>query len=335
MKRLLLAFSLLFIVVLGLGYHFFHQFKQEFCAPGSLKISKIVLVPSGVGLNRISEVLAQEGIIRDAFVFLWGVRFQGKARELKAGEFEFQPLVSPEEVMNILISGRTYTYKFTVAEGLTTEEILREIHQIKVLEGDILKLPNEGDLLPETYHFTRGYSRQSLVKRMRESKEAMLENLWKNRSPDCPFKTKEEALIIASIVEKETGLPEERPLIAAVFINRLKKKMMLQSDPTISYILHKEQGRPLNQGLSKEDLKYNSPFNTYLNAGLPPAPICNPGKESLIAVFYPKDSEVLYFVANGKGGHTFSSSLKNHQKNHAHWRKVRKELKEAQVKENS
>ena len=230
-----------------------------------------------------------------------------------------------------LFQEKVYQHKFTAAEGLTTAQIVEHLSSLTALEGQIQKLPEEGTLLPETYYFSQGDLRQKIIKRMETAQKIFMDRLWRTRPLDSPFQTKTEALILASIVEKETGLPQERPLIAAVFINRLKKGMALQSDPTISYILHKEQGRTLNEGLTKNDLKYSSPFNTYQNRGLPPHPICNPGQASLEAVFKPAPSKALYFVADGTGGHVFSTTLKEHQKNHAKWRKIRQNLKKTEA----
>lgn len=325
MRRLGIAFSLLFLLLVCAGYYTYSKFRNYFQSPGSLSQTKILVIPPGKGLAQIANLLVTEGVIKDSFAFYWGVRLQQKGRQLKAGEYEFPAAISPKQVVDLLISGKVYQHKITIPEGLTTDQILKEIKQSDILSGPISNPPMEGSLLPETYLFMRGDTRQALIERMQKDQNKILDQLWQNRSSDCPFKTKKEAIILASIVEKETALPKERPLIAAVFLNRLQKGMLLQSDPTVTYLLHKQSERPLNQALTKMDLKIKSPYNTYVYKGLPPGPICNPGKASLKAVFHPAPSQALYFVADGSGGHVFSTSLKEHQKNHRKWRKIRLE----------
>lgn len=331
MKRLALAFSLVFILLCLLSSLGFYHFSRTFTERGSLSTDRLLSIPQGATLNEISRLLEKEGIIKDAFVFYWGARLKGDGGRLQAGEYEFKAAMSPQDVLALLVSGKVYQHKYTAAEGLTSEKIIEQIKALEPLVGDIARIPEEGALLPETYLFSRGETRQKLVNRMTAARNALLETLWRNRPSQCPFHTQEEAVVLASIVEKETALAQERPLIAAVFLNRLRKQMPLQSDPTVVYVLYKEKAYSLNHGLSKADLGYESPYNTYLHKGLPPTPICNPGKASLKAVFYPALSDALYFVADGTGGHIFSETLKMHQVNHAKWRKIRKELKKEQL----
>jgi UPF0755 protein len=214
----------------------------------------------------------------------------------------------------------------TFAEGLTTAEILSQLALTEGLMGIVTALPAEGALLPETYHFSYGDKRQAIVGRMAASLRDQLADLWAKRAPGLPLDSPRDALILASIVEKETAKAAERPRIAQVFLNRLAKGMRLQSDPTVVYGLTKGR-RPLSRPLTTADLKTPSPFNTYLIGGLPPSPICNPGSASLESVLRPAPSEELYFVADGTGGHVFAKALKEHNLNVAKWRKIRPERK--------
>jgi len=223
--------------------------------------------------------------------------------------------------MQILIEGKSIEHKVTIAEGLTVAEIYKVLEETPLLEGDLPPPPSEGSLLPETYSYLRGENRATLVERMQKDMDSTLTELWENRAPNIAIDTKEEALILASIVEKETGVASERSHVAAVFHNRLRKGMKLQSDPTVIYAitLGKEK---LDRPLSKSDLGTDSPYNTYQVTGLPPGPIANPGRAALEATLKPDDSDDLYFVANGSGGHAFAKTLEEHNKNVAEWRKI-------------
>lgn len=334
---LILWFFGIGIMLTGLvGYGFFKKLEKDFQVPGPLTKAQILDIPSGLGILQIGMLLHEQGIIWDPLPFVWMSRWHTMVKErthhkketLKAGEYEISAKASAKEIYEALLSGKVYLHKITVSEGMTSAQIMDLLNGLPTLSGTLCPDLPEGTLLPETYLFPKGESRQALITRMKKAQEDFLDPLWTERSPQCGFKNKHEAIVLASIVEKETALPQERSRIASVFINRLHHQMLLQSDPTVAYVLHKEQGRPLNQGLSKEDLKIESPLNTYRHAGLPPVPICNPGKASLWAVFHPETTTFLYFVADGTGGHVFSSTLTQHVKNHQHWRKIRKKLKE-------
>jgi UPF0755 protein len=318
--RVLLAFGytsvvlvLLVAAVVGWGY-------AEFTRPGPLRVSRVAIIPLGLGLEGIGETLAGAGVIRHPEVFTIGTKLSGVARDLKAGEYRFPERASPRGVMEILIGGQTVVRRLTLAEGLTVAQILAKLEASDGLSGAVDTLPAEGSLLPETYHFAFGDERAALLARMRDGMTRLLADQWPKRRAKLPFKTPEEALVLASIVERETGIGDERALIAGVFINRLRRGMRLQSDPTVAYgIAPDGLGRPLTRG----DLARPNPYNTYLIAGLPPTPICNPGRASVRAALNPAKTEFLYFVADGTGGHAFARTLREHNRNVARWRRSR------------
>jgi UPF0755 protein len=258
-------------------------------------------------------MLQEKGAVPHWLLFEFGLRSRKLADKIKAGEYALPPHASMASIAGILVDGKSIQHKVTVAEGLTSDMIWKLVQQDKVLVGDAGAAPDEGTLLPETYLFTRGQTRAGLLKQMRQAQATFLATRWAARAPNLPFKTMGEAVTLASIVEKETALPEERPHIASVFVNRLKIGMRLQTDPTIIYGLTK--GYPLGRGIRQSELQAATPYNTYVIAGLPPTPIANPGKDSLAAVLNPMDSKDLYFVANGKGGHVFSPTMDAHARN--------------------
>jgi UPF0755 protein len=244
---------------------------------------------------------------------------------LKAGEYEFPPEASMEQVLAMITSGRVKTYKLTVPEGWTTQMAVARVTENEALTGDVTAMPVEGAIMPETYVFRRGLTRQKMLDDMQAAQTKMLDELWRTRSVSDILKTKEQAVTLASIVEKETAIPEERPLIASVFHNRLKQGMRLQSDPTIIYGLVGGKGK-LDRGLTKDDLDSDTAYNTYKINGLPPGPIANPGRASLEAVLNPPDTGYLYFVADGSGGHAFAKTLEEHNANVAKWRVIENTL---------
>ncbi|MDZ7712636.1 MAG: endolytic transglycosylase MltG [Rhodovibrio sp.] len=322
MKRLLIAATFLITIAAvgaGLLYSWGHQ---RFTGPGPLDERKIVLIERGSGLEAIARQLTQEGVIRSPLLFRVGARVTGQARRLKAGEFEFPAEVSPERALQIIVSGRTVARTLTIPEGLTSREVVARIREAPALTGEIGQVPDEGTLLPETYHYQRGDSRADLLQRMQASMDGALAELWPRRAEELPYDTKQAAVTLASIVEKETAVPDERALVAGVFVNRLERGMRLQSDPTVRYALtegEEDLGRPL----TRADWKVEHPYNTYRITGLPPGPIANPGRAALEAALNPADTEYLYFVADGSGGHAFAKTLREHNRNVAEWRKVR------------
>ncbi len=298
----------------------------QFKAPGPLKTKTIIIIERGSGIDAIIRDLQKAGVLGHPLVFRIASRFGAADNPLKAGEFAFAPGISPEETLKLLRSGKTVVRRLTVPEGLTTADIISLLASAEGLKGVVAPIPEEGTLLPETYHFSFGDRRQAIVHRMTDAMDSLLANLWRNRPPGLPLASARKALILASIVEKETAKAVERLRIAAVFLNRLKKGMRLQSDPTVVYGLT-GGNRLLGRPLTRADLKKPSPFNTYMIEGLPPSPISNPGSAALEAVLRPAITQDLYFVADGSGGHVFSATLKEHNRNAAKWRQLNKAIK--------
>lgn len=291
----------------------------QFTSPGPLSVSTAIVIPSGTGLEGIATSLKRAGAIRHDFVFVIGARVARQARILKAGEYLIPASSSPRQVMEILASGKTVVRRLTIPEGLTAAEVMARLELAEGLTGTVAD-PDEGSLLPETYHFSYGDSRQDIVKRMQASMAETVARLWDMRATDLPVRTPEEAVILASIVERETGIPQERGLVAGVFVNRLKRGMRLQSDPTVAYGI---APGGLDRPLTRADLKEPTPYNTYVIKGLPPAPIANPGIDAIRAVMNPVATDYLYFVADGSGGHAFARTLAEHNRNVRKWRKIR------------
>ncbi|WP_309486170.1 endolytic transglycosylase MltG [Ancylobacter mangrovi] len=300
--------------------------KARYDAPGPLAEDKAVVVPGEYGLMDIAELLVKQGVIADKWVFVGAALGTRSSSRLKAGEYEFAKGATTRQVLNDIVSGKVVEYKVTVPEGLTSEQIVERIMEVPELSGTVRQIPREGSLLPETYKITRGMTREDFLRRMARAQQAALKEIWANRDPEVPLRSPDELVILASIVEKETGVANERPMVAAVFVNRLNKKMRLQSDPTIIYGLVRGKGR-LDRPLTKDDITTPTPFNTYTIGGLPPGPIGNPGRASMEAVANPAKTNHLYFVADGSGGHVFSETLKEHNRNVAKWREIERDKK--------
>lgn len=300
--------------------------EKQFDAPGPLQNEVTLEVPRGAGLDAIAADLAAAGAISDARVFALALRLFGDATSLKAGEYAFTPGSSMKEVAAVIASGRTVVYRLTVPEGLTSTEVVSLLQEAEALEGAIETVPADGALLPETYHFHRGDQRPVVLQRMTTSMDAALAEIWESRDENLPLQNPAEAVILASIIEKETGLDAERPLVAGVFVNRLRIGMPLQSDPTVVYGIT-EGKAPLGRSLTRKDLSTPTPYNTYKINGLPPGPIANPGRASIEAAVNPAETEYLYFVADGNGGHAFAKTLAEHNRNVAKWRKHLKSLR--------
>lgn len=302
--------------------------REAFFAPGPSVSATTVVVPKGAGVDRIARILSEAGAIGDPRLFRIGVRLSGRQAGLRAGEYAFPPGVSMQGIVEILASGAVVQHRLTIPEGLTVKQALALIAAAPGLEGPVPETLPEGSLLPETHAYTLGESRAALVKRMAGAMDRALASAWEGRAPDLPLKSPEEALILASIVERETGVPGERPHVAAVFLNRLRLGMRLQSDPTVIYGLADGDGT-LDRSLTRKDLESETLFNTYVIDRLPPTPICLPGPAALAAVAHPADAADLYFVADGTGGHVFSKTLAEHTRNVAKWRAVQKAAKKA------
>lgn len=325
MKHLLLSFlSFVFLSLAGIaavGAWGAHQYLST----GPLVETKYILVERGSGVSAIAKKLKSEGVISSELIFKIAAYFEDS---LKAGEYEFAPNVAMAHVIDKMEDGEVFGRKVTVPEGLTSYQIVKILNKQEDLSGEIDVLPKEGSLLPDTYLFTKNESRANKVGRMQAAMTKTLDELWETRAKDLPFKTKEEAIILASIVEKETGVGAERERIAGVFVNRLNKGMALQTDPTVIYALTmgkmKDDGKgPLGRRLLRKDLKVDSKYNTYRYAGLPPGPICNPGRAAIKATLNPEKNDYIFFVADGTGGHAFGKTLAEHNANVAKWRKIR------------
>lgn len=289
-------------------------------APGPTPESVVVVLPKGTGTQEIGNLLGKSGVI--AQPVLWPLVVKLSSRQpLQAGEYEFPAQASLATILDMMRRGQVVVHKLTIAEGLTVQQIEAVLREASGAAGKLASTPAEGSLLPSTYFYTYGQERQDLVARMQRGMAEALDEAWGKRDINVPLASKEEALVMASVVERETGIADERPHVAAVFENRLRLHMRLQSDPTVIYVLSHGEG-VMDRPLTHADLATPSPYNTYASDGLPPAPICNPGRASILAVLHPLASEDLYFVADGSGGHAFAKSLADHNQNVTRLRKL-------------
>jgi UPF0755 protein len=318
--NILLTLVFLLTVTAGVG---FVIGKQRFEAPGPLAQEKIVNVPRG-GIRETAGLLVREGVIDRPLLFVAGTLLLKTRNDLKYGEYQFRKNASLSEVVDTLIEGKVVQHTFTIPEGQTSDQVVQRLLDNDVLVGNIREIPREGTLLPETYQFTRGTTREQMIQRMQEAQRRALNEIWERRVPDLPIRTAEQLVVLASIIEKETGRPEERTRVSAVFINRLHKKMKLQSDPTIIYGLVGGKGS-LGRPIMKSEIDQPTPYNTYVIDGLPPGPIANPGRASLEAAANPARTKELYFVADGNGGHAFADTYEQHQRNVARLRAIEKQ----------
>jgi UPF0755 protein len=315
--------------VLGVGALVYWG-SVQYTEPGPLGEDRAVIIPPGSGLNAIADTLASHDVISDPWIFLGVSKLYGTENQFKAGEYLFRAHMSMSEVMETIIAGRSVQHSITVPEGLTSAQIVERLNQDPILVGSIATIPPEGALLPETYKFTRGTTRQQMLERMQRSQEQALEDIWARRNPGIPIDSPEDLVVLASIVEKETGRADERTRVAGVFINRLNKRMRLQSDPTILYGIYGGTAWLRPRTILRSDMQRSNPYNTYQIDGLPPGPIANPGRESLEAVANPSRTEDLYFVADGTGGHVFAVTLDEHNRNVARWREIEQQRRDAQ-----
>jgi len=312
----------------GLGF----TAKYAFEAPGPLGHSTVVVVPPATNARGIAERLEEDGVITDRHILVAGYYWDrakawldgAKLPNLRAGEYEIPKNASMRQVLDSLLEGKAILQKVTIPEGLTSFQIVELLNKQPDLTGEIKDLPPEGSLLPETYKFSHGTSRPEIIARMQSDAKRFVAKLWDSRSSTLPFKTSEEAIILASIVEKEAR--NERDRVAGVFLNRLTKHMRLQSDPTIIYVLTGGKGN-LGRGITKAEIESKNEYNTYQIEGLPPTPICNPGRTAIEAVMNPAVTDDLYFVADGTGNHAFASNIRDHQRNVQRWRQVEREAK--------
>jgi UPF0755 protein len=317
--------TIVLVLMIGAGLVYYYG-KQTIEAAGPLQEDKIVNIPSRAGMADIAEVLQREGVIdsnRWAFI---GAVFAMKARsDLKPGEYNFQKSASLREVIATIVEGKVVQHSVTIPEGLTSEQILGRLGENDIFAGSVREIPREGTLLPETYKFPRGTTREQVIQRMQQTQKRVVAEIWEHRSPDIPIKTPEQLVTLASIVEKETGKADERSRVAAVFTNRLRQRIKLQSDPTIIYGLVGGKGT-LGRPIKRSEIAQPSPYNTYVIDGLPPGPISNPGRASLEAAANPARTRDLFFVADGTGGHAFTETYDQHQKNVAKLRTMEKQI---------
>jgi UPF0755 protein len=306
----------------GLVYYMTGQLNSQ----GPSLTDKIVMIPRNSSADDIIDQLARENII--AHTGVMSAYIMAKRPKFRAGEYLFKKQSSMAEVLDTLINGKPITHKITIPEGLTSEQIAERLIENEVLTGDIVETPREGTLLPDTYTFERGFTREQMLKSMRLTQEKLVKDIWARRSPDVPIRSMLELVTLASIVEKETGKSDERSRVAGVFVNRLNRDMRLQTDPTVVYGIVGGKGS-LGRGLTRTELDTPTPFNTYLIKGLPPGPISNPGKAALEAAANPMKTRDIFFVADGKGGHAFAETNDQHNKNVVRWRQIEQSQREA------
>lgn len=310
-----------FLCVLGCGLIFLNL-KYYLDAPGNNTQSVNIILERGASEKSLSKDLFNNGILRypKAFILIKKIFFYRYI--MKAGEYKIPPYATIRNIIEIINKGDVVVHKLILPEGITTKEIVNKVLAAKGLVGDVHREFKEGDFIASTFFYTRGEKRMSLLARLYNHKQTVVDELWEGRTDNLPIKTKQEAIILASIIEKETGIASERPRISGVFINRLRKNMRLQADPTVIYAVTLGQ-YSLTRALTTKDLKMKSPYNTYIYVGLPPTAIGNPGRKAIEAVLNPMITNELYFVANGKYGHNFSSSLAEHNKHVTNYRKTR------------
>jgi len=324
LSRAVFSLFLTFVILSGAALAAFVALSSKLTAPGPLRQARTVLIAPGSSSRAIAARLEEQGIIDSGRLLLAAIlmdRVLGRAAPIKAGEYAVASHASIRQVLDILRSGKAIIHKVTIPEGFSTIQVIERLRKQPELQGDITKIPPEGSLLPETYVFQRGTTRDEILARMQKAQKELLDELWPKRAADLPFRTRGEAIILASIVEKETGVAAERPRVAAVFINRLKRHIRLQSDPTIIYGI--TRGKPLGRPIRKSDIAAKTPWNTYQMEGLPRTAIANPGRASIAAVLNPAQTDDIYFVADGTGGHVFAATLEAHNRNVRKWRAMK------------
>jgi UPF0755 protein len=320
------VFTVLILLSL-IGGGLFVFAKQSFESPGPLEAEKVVNIPPRLGIRDIADLLVKEGVIDHPWTFVASALLAKTHDDLKFGEYQFARQASLQDVINTLIDGKVVQHQISVPEGLTSEQIVQRLMETDILSGTIKEMPREGSMLPESYRYPRGASREQVIQRMQQAQARIVQEVWERRAPDLPLRTSQQLVILASIVEKETGRVDERTRVAAVFVNRLKQHMKLQSDPTIIYGLVGGRGT-LGRPILKSEIEQHTPYNTYVIEGLPPGPIANPGRAALEAVANPARTKELYFVADGTGGHTFSETLEQHQRAVARLRAIEQGLRD-------
>ena len=317
--------TLILVLMIGAGGAYIYG-KQKIEAPGPLQEERIVNIPARAGMTDIADALQREGVIdNNRWAFIGAVLALKARSELKPGEYLFQKNASLRDIIGIIVEGKVVQHAVTIPEGLSSEQIVARPSDNDLFSGSVREMPREGTMLPETYKFPRGTTREQVIARMQQAHKRALAEIWERRTPDLPIKTPEQLVTLASIVEKETGKSDERSRVASVFINRLRQKIKLQSDPTIIYGLVGGRGT-LGRPIKRSEIQQPSPYNTYVVDGLPPGPIANPGRASLEAAANPARTRDLFFVADGTGGHAFSDTYDQHQKNVAKLRAIEKQI---------
>src|ERR1041385_3228727 len=320
-------FSIILIVAIAGGVAWSYG-RHKFETPGPLDRDKVVNIPKGLGLRDIADLLTRENIIEQPWIFIGGVLVLKAKDELKYGEYKFTKQATLRETIETIVEGKVVQHTFTIPEGLTSEQIVAALAEVDFLAGNIREIPKEGTLPPETYNFPRGTTREQAIQRMQNQHRRVVQEVWERRSPDLPVKTPEALVTLASIVEKETGRPDERSRVAAVFVNRLRQRIKLQADPTIIYGLVGGKGT-LGRPIMRSEIEQPTPYNTYVIDGLPPGPIANPGRAALEAAANPARTRELYFVADGTGAHAFSDNLEQHRQNIAKLRQFEQQVRSA------
>jgi len=322
LTRLAMIMGVAVALLVGAGY----TIHEQYIAQGPLPTDKVVMIKGG--LSDVVEQLVQDGVVDRPILLMASIYINGVSAKIKAGEYMFKQKASLEEVIGTLTEGKAILQSIMIKEGLTSQQIVDHLKESDLLSGEITAVPPEGSLLPETYKFSRGMNRQQLLDRMMQDQARVVKELWARRVAGLPIQSPAEMVVLASIVEKETGKADERSRVARVFLNRLDRKMRLQSDPTIIYGLVGGKGS-LGRSITRSDIESQTPYNTYVIPALPPAPIGNPGRAALEAVINPSQTKELYFVADGTGGHVFAESYEQHQRNVVRWRQIENDRKDA------
>lgn len=308
------------VIIVGAVFGGGYWVYQQAAAPGPSAEARTIVIPPHTGVSGIAELLQQDGVIRNKVVFEVAAKFSGHGGALQSGEYEFPAQTSMFGAMDLLANGKTVKHRLTIPEGLTSDEVVALVTAAPALAGDAGPPPPEGSVLPETYIYSYGEQRRELIGRMQKAMTQALAQAWNDRRDDLYLTDPKQALILASIVEKESAKEDEREHMAGVFVNRLRLGMPLQSDPTVIYAIEGDKSHKLDRPLTHADLSVDSPYNTYATKGLPPGAIDNPGKSSLRAATRPQRTDDLYFVADGKGGHVFAQTLAEHERNVAAYR---------------
>lgn len=317
---------ILLIALIACAFFLHHQLNL-FVQKGTHASVVEVTIEKGFGANKTAWTLKRKKVITDALFFRMMTVALGMTNDIKAGHYRIAPHASNFDILKQITQGKQEFLRLTIPEGITLYEARAIINNAPFLKGEMTLELTEGALLPETYFYERGMSRNQLARLMHEKIQEVLTLEWQNRQKDLPLATPFEALILASIIEKETAQADERQLVAGVFINRLRRDMLLQTDPTVIYGVTQGKSSSLNRPIRMSDLERHTPWNSYKVKGLPPTPICLPSRASIHAALHPADTDMLYFVADGSGGHAFAKTLKEHEDNVKNWRRIEADIR--------